>query len=196
MESRYGQKELRQRAVFCLSRTAIAASLFLAAACTDATGPADRVRIVPETPTVTLQTTPQGQLLSTSVTLTNNSAYRVAWSSCGVSLEKAGMPALPPGKSDWQTVWRRICVLLDAAASQSASTPSAIPFDAQILQPGQSVTIPVSAIVAQPPNQSFTGEPGQYRVRIPLSIQLLLGAYLEIAPERSVSDPFTLFPSS
>jgi hypothetical protein len=196
MESRSGQNELRERAVFCLSRTAIAASLFLAAACTDATGPADRVRIVPETPTVTLQTTPQGRVLSTSVTLTNNSSYRVAWSSCGVSLEKAGMPALPPGKSDWQTVWRRICYLLDAAASQSGATSFTIPFDAQILQPGQSVTIPVSAVVAQPPYPEFTGEIGQYRVRIPLSIQLLLGAYVEITPERSVSDPFTLLSSS
>jgi hypothetical protein len=195
MESRSGQRKLRERAGFCLSRTAIAGSMLLAAACTDSTGPADRVRIVPVTPTVTLQTTPQGQVLSTSVTLTNNSAYRVAWSYCGVSLEKAGMPALPPGKSDWQTVWRRICYLLDAAASQSGTASPAIPFDAQILQPGESVTVPVSAIVGQPPYPNFTGETGQYRVRIPLSIQLL-GTYRDIAPERSVSDPFTLLPAS
>ncbi|HEX9220262.1 MAG TPA: hypothetical protein VF858_07230 [Gemmatimonadaceae bacterium] len=195
MKCKPGQKNVGQRVVIDLARTTIISALLIGTACTDSTGPFQPVRIVPAAPNVALQTTPQGKVLSTSFTLTNNSAYPVIWSTCSVTLEKAGMPALPPGKSDWETVWARICYLLDAVANQSASTASAISgFDDAILQPGKSVPIPISALVGQHPYENFTGEPGRYRVRVPMYIRVL-GFYRVIPADQSVSEPFTLLPS-
>jgi hypothetical protein len=96
---------------------AIAAALFLVAGCTDSTAPVAIARIEPATSTVILQHTPQGQVLTTSVIVTNTTPFDVSYLSCGVSMEKAGLPALPPGKSEWQTVWVRYCALLDASSS-------------------------------------------------------------------------------
>jgi hypothetical protein len=199
MKSRPGQKEVGERAEKRFARVAIAAILVVGASCTDSTGPARRVTIVPAAPTVALQTTPQGQTLNTSVTLTNTSAEPIAWSSCGMTLEKAGLPQLPPGKGSWDTVWQSICLLLEEGpvADATASSSFGASLGGPILRPGESITVPVSVPVGQPPysNFNFKGEPGEYRFHFFLSTQIL-GTYFQVPYELSVSDPFTLLPAS
>jgi hypothetical protein len=104
------------------------------------------------------------------------------------------MPALPPGKQDWTMVWARICYLLDALAGQVAPGASTLIGYETILKPGESATIPISAVVGQQPYPNFTGEPGAYRFYIPLQM-IVLGASRDLSPEESVSIPFTLLPS-
>jgi hypothetical protein len=150
------------------------------------------VRIVPASPTVALQSPQQGLTLNTSVTLTNATGHPVAYYSCGISLEKQGMPALPPGKSGWETVWSRICYVLELGpATLSSLFPDYV---GEVLQPGQSVTIPIIAAVGQLPYPSFTGEPGTYRFHVSLFSQIL-GRYYPAPYESSVSDSFMLLPA-
>jgi hypothetical protein len=195
MESRPGQK-VGKTVVSGFARVAILATVLTGAACTDSTGPAVRVSIVPAAPTVALQSTPQGQALKTSVTVTNSSRYPVAYTSCGITLEKAGMPQLPPGTSGWEPVWHSICYVIDIhLVAVSATSPSVgAEFVGTVLQPGESVTLSVVAIVGQPPFPDFTGEPGLYRFYVPLSAHILV-AYRPIPYELSVSDSFALLPA-
>jgi hypothetical protein len=198
MKSRPGQKEVGVLAATGFARAAIAAILVVAVSCTDSTGPAHRIGITPTAPTVALQTTPQGQALITSVTLTNTSTHPVAWSSCGISLEKMGMPALPPG-TGWETVWQSICLLLDDSPAVDATTSTSFgaSLGGPILKPGQSVDVAVSIPVGQPPysTYNFKGEPGAYRFHFALSTQIL-GTYYAVPYDLSVSDFFTLVPAS
>jgi len=198
MKSRHGQKEVRERAAAGFARVTIAAILVVGVSCTDSTGPARRVTIVPAAPTVALQTTPQGQALNTSVTLTNTTAHPIAWSSCGMTLEKAGLPELPPGKGSWDTVWQSICLMLDNIPAADATTSSSFSplFPSPILRPGESVTVPVVVSVGQPPYSTFDfkGEPGAYRFHFLLSTEIL-GTYYPVPYELSVSDSFTLLPA-
>jgi hypothetical protein len=188
------QNELGEGAPIGLARTAVLWAVLFGAACSDSTGPVSPVRIVPQASSVMLQATPQGQALNATFILTNTSSFQVAWGTCGVTLEKAGLPALPPGKTEWQMVWARVCYLLDALASQSRAASSAIPWDYMVLKPGESATISISAIVGQPPNTNFTGEPGLYRIRVPLSMNVL-GFDRAVPADQSVSEPFTLVGS-
>jgi hypothetical protein len=193
MKKRLGRKEPRKSVAAAFARVVVAATFVVGAACTDSTGPGGEVRIEPAAPTITLQSTPQGQILNTTVTLTNSTEHPVAFSSCGISLERPGMPALPPGKSEWETVWARICYLLEV---NPAALSSVFPdYTSEVLQPGQSITIPVYAVVGQAPYTNFTGAPGTYRFHISLSTQIL-GRYYPLPYESSVSDSFTLLPAS
>lgn len=191
MKSRPGQNKLLESTARGVARMAIAAVTMMGLACADSTGPVTFVQVVPAAPTVTLQKTQEGQVLNTSVTVTNTSSFTVVYSSCGVSLEKAPMPALPPGKSEWTHVWSMICALMDAAASQSSAASTSIGVGESVLKPGESVTIPVWAVVGQAPFPNFTGEPGSYRFHVPVSIRVL-GIYPPASTENVVSEPFTL----
>ena len=184
----------RNRVEMTFARDVVSALLIaaFAAGCSDATGPENVVSITTPSPTITLQTTPQGPVLNTVVTVKNTSAYPLAWSSCGVTLEKAGMPALPPGKSGWEGVWTRACYILEAAAAFSPQIPTTLPlYPEAVLQPGASTSIEIVAPVGQPPYQAFDGRPGQYRFYVPLSLGVL-GVYRTVPHEMSVSAPFIL----
>lgn len=163
-------------------------------ACSDTTGPTQFVRILPASPSVAMQPSAYGPVLNTSVTLTNTSSHPVGYSACGVSLEKAGLPELPPGKSDWTLVWSQICYLLDATGQLSTGAVSNPVLSPIILQPGASVTIPISAIAGQQPYPSFTGEAGLYRFRVPLSVQIFGKSY-PLSSAQSVSEPFAVIPA-
>jgi hypothetical protein len=199
MKSRPGQKEVGEQATTAFARAAIAVVLVVAVACTDSTGPARRIAITPTAPTVALQATPQGQALITSVTLTNTSSHPVAWSSCGMSLERAPLPALPPGTGSSETVWESICFLLDNSPAPDAtiSTSFGASLGGPILKPGESVDVPVSIPVGQPPysTYNFKGDPGAYRFHFALSTEIL-GTYYPVPHDLSVSDFFTLLPAS
>jgi len=177
---------------------ALVATLAIGVACTDSTGPTVVLTIVPAAPTIALQTTPQGQALNTSVTLTNTSAHPISWSSCGMTLEKAGLPALPPANGSWDTVWQSICLLLDDSPVAETTTSSSFgtSLGGPILRPGESVIVPVFVPVGQVPYSNFTfnGEPGAYRFRFFLSEQIL-GTYYPVPHALSVSDSFTLLPA-
>jgi hypothetical protein len=189
---------VEKQAATGFARVAIAAMLVVAVSCTDNTGPARGVAITPIAPTVALQATPQGQALITSVTLTNTSSHPVAWSICGMSLEKIGMPALPPG-TGWDTVWQSICFAIDNSAPVDANTSTSFvtSLGGPILRPGESVDIPVSIPVGQPPYSlyNFKGDPGAYRFHFSLSTQIL-GTFYPVTHDLSVSDSFTLLPGS
>jgi len=162
-------------------------------ACSESTAPMRAAQIVPASATVALQATPQGNILNTSVTITNTSSRAVAYSFCGASLEKKGLPALPPGTSEWKFVWSQLCAVLEI--SGEATMPTVSPaFDQIILQPGASATIPIYAVAGQQPYPEFTGEPGLYRVRVPLAVELL-GRFFPAEPDQSVSDPFEVIPA-
>jgi len=194
MKPRPGQKEVGEKAAAGFLRAAIAAILVVAVSCTDSTGPARGIAITPAAPTVALQANPQGQvLMTTSVTLKNTSAQPIAWSSCGMSLEKAGLPALPPGKRSWDTVWQSICAALDNGPAIEATTSSSSWPGGSILLPGESVTVPVVILVGQPPN--FNGEQGAYRFYFSIFTEIL-GTYYPVPHDLSVSDSFTLLPAS
>jgi hypothetical protein len=199
MKSRPGQKEVGERAATGFARATIAVMLVVAVSCTDSTGPARGIAITPGAPTVALQVTPQGQALITSVTLTNTSAYPVAWSSCGMTLEKAALPALPPGTGSPETVWESFCFVLaeSPVADPTTSTSFGASLGGPILRPGESVDVPVSIPVGQPPYSSFNfmGEPGAYRFHFLLSTQIL-GTFYPVPHDLSVSDFFTLLPAS
>ncbi len=158
------------------------------AACSDTTGPARFVSITPASQTVVLQTVPTGKFLHTSVTLTNNSLFRVTWGgSCGVSLEKkidyafienADGPTPP-----WFTVWSAVCAALSAEAVAIFYAP---------LQPGQSVSIPIDIPVTLTGTPRFDGSPGEYRVHLSLATQIFNSQYRVIPHDLSVSDPFSV----
>lgn len=196
MNSRPGKKAVGKR-VSGFAWMAVAATFVVGTACSDSTGPVEQVvRIEPAAPTISLQATPQGTTLNTSVTLTNASSRSLRWSACGVGLEKAGLPALPPGKRAWEPVWARICYLLAVNPAALSTTTAGDPiYLGAVLKPGESVTIPIVAIVGQSPYPNFTGEAGLYRFRLTLSTEFM-GTYYPLPDESSVSESFTLLPAS
>lgn len=105
------------------------------------------------------------------------------------------MPALPPGKTEWTHVWSQTCYLLQVAAGQSSAAAADLILRQNVLKPGESVTIPVSAVVGQMPFPDFRGDPGTYRFHIPLSVHLLR-IYEPASTENSVSEPFTVLPAT
>ena len=190
MKSKLGQSVVPSSML--LRSVAAAVAFVVVNGCSDATGPGTIASITTPTSSIALQKTPQSDVLNTTLTLTNTSPYALAWSSCGVSLEKAGLPALPPGKSDWTSVWSRACFILEAAAS---ITDPSIPINLEaVLQPGQSVSIGIVAPVGQAPYQQFDGQPGAYRFYVPLAMRVL-GTYHAVSHDLSVSETFTLLPA-
>ena len=149
--------------------------------CTSTTEPVSAVRIVPASPTVVLRPLPHGLTLSTSVTLTNTSAVPIIWSNCSFVLERyIGIAALFPNEdAAWAEVWSPVCSL---ALSLVPPVP---------LQPGESVIVRVTAIANPQYPGTFSGEPGQYRVRLYLTANLA-GQYAQLSREASTSDPFTV----
>ena len=156
------------------------------AACSDTTGPSRLVTITPASQSVVLETTPTGKMLRTSVTLTNTSAFPVTMVPCGLALEKkiSGFIALgadgpsPP----WYTVWVPICGFLSAEAVAVFATP---------LPPGQSVSVPINVPVTQPGTLQFDGSPGEYRIHLSLTTQIV-HAFRIIPHDLSVSDSFNV----
>jgi hypothetical protein len=193
MKSRSGQKAgTKSVPGFARAATAAVIAVGISLGCSDSTGPAERPKIAPASATMALESSPQGPRLNTSVTLTNTSSHPLVWSVCGVTLEKAGQPALPPGERTWESVWSRICYVLDVSTpATTRSLTSASSLGGAVLTPGASVTIPIIAVVGQQPFPNFTGEPGLYRFRLALSTELL-GTYYPLPPELSVSDSFTI----
>jgi hypothetical protein len=192
MNSRPGKKAgTKSRAGFARAASAAVIAAGISLGCSDSTAPDQHPKIEPASPTTSLQSGPGGLRLSTSVTLTNTSSHPLIWSVCAVSLEKGGMPALPPGIRPWESVWSQTCYVLDASSPATTSLTSASSIGQAILKPGQSVTIPVVAIVGQQPYPNFTGEPGLYRFRLALFTDLL-GTYYPVPPEMSVSEAFTI----
>jgi len=102
---------------------------------------------------------------------------------------------LPPGKREWEPVWSRICYLLAVNPAALSTTTIGDPFFyGAVLKPGESVTIPVVAIVGQSPYPNFMGEAGLYRFRLTLATEFM-GTYYSLPYESSVSDSFTLLPA-
>jgi hypothetical protein len=181
--------------VSVVCRVAIAALVVAVfVGCSDTTGPEKVAAITTPSSTIALQATPQGPVLNTLVTVTNTSAYAMGWSSCGVTLEKAGLPALPPGKSEWQSVWARACYLLQSGAALSGVATPIPDYPSAILKPGETVTIQIVAPTGQQPYPTFDGQPGQYRFHVPLSISVF-GTFHSVPHDLSVSEPFTLQPA-
>lgn len=154
-------------------------------ACADGTGPARLVSITPESQFVSLEQSPNGAHLKTSVTLTNTSSSSLVYDPCALSLEKKiegymladGEPTYP-----WVRVWAPICVLL------SSETVSIMRIT---LLPHTSVMIPIDAQVASSTFPQFDGSPGTYRIYLALQTTLV-GVPREIPHDFSVSDPFTV----
>jgi hypothetical protein len=158
----------------------------LLAACSETTGPSRLVSITPASQSVVLQTTPTGKILRTSVTLTNTSAFPVTIVPCGIALEKkiSGFILLaadgpsPP----WYTVWVSICGYFSAEAVAILTAP---------LLPGQSVSVPIDVPVTQPGTLQFDGSPGEYRIHLSLTTQIV-DAFHIIPHDLSVSDSFNV----
>lgn len=157
----------------------------LLGACSDGTGPSGVVRITPASQTVTLQQTPSGPALRTSVTLTNTSSRPVVYDPCALSLEKkvdyvlvGSEPSAP-----WAKVWAPVCTTLSAAIGIVHAA----------VAPHSSITIPIDAGVGPSPFQglSFDGSPGIYRVYLALQTDII-GVPREIPHDLSVSDPFMI----
>ena len=147
-------------------------------ACTSTTEPVGAIKIVPASGTVSLAASPQGPTLSISLTLTNTSTNAIYWHPCALSLErKVGeVVALDQdGEPGWQRVWSPICALDLVAAS--------------VLEPGESVTVPISVVATRDYSPSFTGDPGLYRVHLYLTTKI--GTDYSAVPYRaSSSEPF------
>src|SRR5882724_10141014 len=106
------------------------------AACNEATGPSRLVSIIPASETVAIQPTVHGPTLSVSLTLTNTSHNPIYYWRCGVVLQRLvnGFISVSGGNS-WQVVWSPICT-----AEAMVPPPT--------LLPGESVTIPITAVVS------------------------------------------------
>lgn len=160
MDSTIRQFEVGKRGQGKLHGRVIATLITVAmlSACASTTEPVGAIRIVPTSGTVSLQASPQGPTLSTSVTLINTSAHTILWHPCALSLErKTGeVVALDPGgEPGWQRVWSPVCAL-------DLSVASAV-------EPGESVTVPVSVVANQDNWAGFIGDPGVYRVHLYLT---------------------------
>ena len=117
--------------------------------------------------------------LSTSPNIINGSTQLVLVSTCEYALDQYRY-ALATGRigDDWLEVWRPSCT----NENSLAYTP---------LGPGESTSIPITVIATPSLAPDFSAEPGTYRFRFFLSIQVG-GEYQQLPRERTVSEPFTL----
>lgn len=141
------------------------------------TGP--RVSIDLSKKAVALERTQQGPTLRISASIANGSTQLVLVSTCEYALEEYRY-ALASGRigDDWLEVWRPSCT----NENSLAYTP---------LGPGESTSIPITVIATPALAPDFSAEPGTYRFRFFLSIQVG-GEYQQLPRERTVSEPFTL----
>ena len=126
-----------------------------------------------------LEQTPQGPTLKISANISNGSTQLVLVSTCEYALDQYRY-ALATGRisDDWLEVWRPSCT----NENSLAYTP---------LGPGESTSIPITVIATPALAPDFSAEPGTYRFRFFLSIQVG-GEYQQLPRERTVSEPFTL----
>jgi hypothetical protein len=185
MESRIRQTVVAPRLFIPRSSLTLATIVGLVA-CTGTTEPIGLVSITPAAASVALQTTANGRVLNTSVTLTNVSKSWVTFDLCSVTLEKLQdvvfADAADGPQPPWYTVWSQICFALDSNSSG---------FETASLPPGASLTIPVSAQVGQNGASNFDGSPGTYRVHLSL-VTDIVGQVRTIPHDLSVSDPFSI----
>ena len=128
---------------------------------------------------ISLEPTPKGPALNVSANITNGSTQLVLVSTCEYALDQYRY-ALATGRisDDWLEVWRPSCT----NENSLAYTP---------LGPGESTSIPITVIATPALAPDFSAEPGTYRFRFFLSIQVG-GEYQQLPRERTVSEPFTL----
>jgi len=128
---------------------------------------------------VALERTRQGPTLNITANITNGSTQLVLISTCEYALDQYRY-ALATGRigDDWLEVWRPSCT----NENSLAYTP---------LGPGESTSIPITVIATPALAPDFSAEPGTYRFRFFLSIQVG-GEYQQLPRERTVSEPFTL----
>ena len=181
MKSRVVRAEGMISAVKLSTLVALLGMALLLVSCSSTTEPTRVITIVPMSQTVAIQPAVHGPTLSVDVKLTNTSPNPIYYSSCGVSLQrKADGPIALNSGGIWLTVWSQICT---AEAT----------FPPPTLQPGESVTIPITAVVSTnsqfPPN--FDGAPGLYRVQFLLATKVLTFSH-QLSREESSSDPFTV----
>jgi len=180
MHSTIRQFEVGKRGQWKLHGSGIATLIAVAllSACASSTEPVGAIRIVPTSETVSLLASPQGPTLSTSLILTNASANTIYWHPCALSLERktGDVVALDQdGEPGWQRVWSPICALDIYMAS--------------VVEPGESVTVPISVVANRDYLPSFTGDPGSYRVHLYLTTKI--GPDYSAVPYRaSSSEPF------
>ncbi len=150
------------------------------AACNEATGPSRLVSIIPASQSVAIQPTVHGPTLSVSLTLTNTSHNPIYYWPCGVALQRLVNGGISVSGGDtWQVVWSPICT-----AELVVPPPT--------LQPGESVTIPITAIVSTGANLPlFDGAPGLYRARFSLATTVL-GFTRQLSEDESSSAGFTV----
>ena len=148
-------------------------------ACTESTEPPARVSIVPASQTFAIQPSVHGPTLNVSVRLTNTSSHPIYWSSCAVALQRKNEIVALEAKTSglWQTVWMPICTAIATVIDP--------------LEPGESVTVPISAVVSLVNPPTFDGAPGLYRVRFSLSTEVV-GSTRVLPEEQSSSNPFTV----
>ena len=174
------------RALFRRARLTALAVVPVLASCAEGTAPARLVSIIPASQVLTLQQSPNGAHLRTSVTLTNTSDQSVVYDPCALSLEKMIDGFTLVGSDDptfpWVRVWAPICVTL---ASETIGIVHIT------LSPHTSVTLPIDAQVGASPFPAFDGSPGTYRVHLVLQTTFV-GIPREIPHDLSVSDPFTV----
>lgn len=171
---------LRSRKLLTFSVGLITTILFLAS-CGGSTEPVTAVRIVPSAQTFAIQPTVRGPTLQVSVTVTNTSSNPIYYWSCAVRLQrKADGPVALNSDGIWMTVWSPIC-------SAEATVPP------PTLQPGESVTIPITAVVSTDPQYlpNFDGMPGLYRAQFSLATKVL-GFTRQLSEEESSSAGFTV----
>jgi hypothetical protein len=136
---------------------------------------------VPASRTVAIQPTVHGPTLSVSVTITNTSANPIYYWACGVRLQRReDGPVALTTDGTWLTVWSPICT-----AEATVPPPT--------LQPGESVTIPITAVVSTNPQYrpNFDGTPGLYRAQFSLATRVL-NFSRQLSPEESSSEPFSV----
>jgi hypothetical protein len=128
---------------------------------------------------VALEPTRQGPTLNIWATITNGSTQPVLISTCKYALDQYRY-TLASGRigDDWLEVWRPSCT----GENSFAYTP---------LGPGESKSIPITVVATRALAPDFSAEPGTYRFRFFLSMQVA-GEYRQLPRERSVSEPFTL----
>jgi hypothetical protein len=178
---KFGGPFRRGALVFVAGLTAIVST-----ACSDSTGPAASIRIVPTTSTVTVQTDQFGfSSLQIPITITNTSEREVVYDPCSIQLEQNTT-------TGWQTIWTNVCFTLVEAATSDASNPG--PLYGVPLAAGQTATFTIFVPVGGQPTPSFPsirGESGEYRLRVPVSTEFA-GAVFEFSHDQSVSESFSV----
>lgn len=152
---------------------------FGALRCTPHADPGSTVSIGLSKQTVSLEHTAKGPALNVSANITNGSSQLVLISTCEFALDQYRY-ALATGRisDDWLEVWRPTCT----RENSLAYTP---------LRPGETTSIPITVLVTPYLAPDFIAEPGTYRFRFFLSIQVG-GEYQQLPRDQTVSEPFTL----